>query len=177
MSRRHLLWIPALAALVAAASAFSQTPPSAKAVMHNAAGAELGTLTITPTARGTGITINGSLKPLPPGVHAFHIHMFGKCDAPDFTTAGGHFNPMSKQHGKDNPNGAHAGDLPNFEVVADGVGNISYAAGGLSLGDGTDSLFKAGGTAIVIHANADDYKTDPTGNAGARIACGVIEKK
>ena len=173
MSRRQLLWIPAL---VAAAAAFGQAPQSAKAVMHNAAGAELGTLTITPTTRGTALQINGTLSKLPPGVHALHIHMFGKCDAPDFTTAGGHFNPASKQHGKDNPNGAHAGDLPNFEVLADGTATISYAVPDITLGDGRNSLFQAGGTAIVIHANADDYKTDPTGNAGARIACGVIEK-
>jgi Cu-Zn family superoxide dismutase len=173
MSRRHLLWIPVL---IAAASAFGQAPTRATATMRNAAGAELGTLTITPTTRGTALQINGTISKLPPGVHAFHIHTVGKCDAPDFASAGGHFNPASKQHGKDNPAGAHAGDLPNFEVVADGVGNISYAVPDLTLGDGPNSLFHAGGTAIVIHGNADDYKTDPTGNAGPRIACGVIEK-
>ena len=177
MSRRHLLWIPALVAIGATAAAFAQTPSGAKAVMHNAAGVELGTLTLTPTTRGTAIQINGTLKPLPPGVHAFHIHTVGKCEPPDFTSAGGHLNPGSKQHGKDNPNGPHLGDLPNFEVVADGVGHISYAVPDITLSDGPNSLFHPGGTAIVIHANADDYKTDPTGNAGARIACGVIEKK
>jgi Cu-Zn family superoxide dismutase len=177
MSRRHLLWIPALVASVAAASASGQPQPSAKAVLHHAAGVVLGTLTLTPTVRGTAVQINGTLKPLPPGVHAFHIHTVGKCDPPDFTSAGGHLNPAGKQHGKDNPNGAHLGDLPNFEVVADGVGNISYAVPDITLGDGPNSLFHPGGTALVIHANPDDYKTDPTGNAGARIACGVIEKQ
>jgi Cu-Zn family superoxide dismutase len=173
MSRRHLLWIPAL---IAAASAFGQAPARATATIRNAAGVELGTATITPTVRGTALQINATISKLPPGVHAVHIHTVGKCDAPDFTSAGGHFNPTSKQHGHENPNGAHAGDLPNFEVLANGVGDISFAVPGLSLGDGADSLFHAGGTAIVIHANADDYKTDPTGNAGPRIACGVIEK-
>lgn len=173
MSRRHLLWIPVL---IATTSAFGQAPTRATATMHNAAGDALGTITITPTTRGTALQINGTISKLPPGVHAFHIHTVGKCEAPDFASAGGHLNPASKQHGKDNPNGAHLGDLPNFEVVADGVGHISYAVPDLTLGDGPNSLFHPGGTALVIHANADDYKTDPTGNAGPRIACGVIEK-
>jgi len=173
MSSRYLLWIPAVIATV---SAFSQAPTRATATVRNAAGVELGTAAITPTIRGTALQINATISKLPPGVHAFHIHTVGKCDAPDFASAGGHFNPTSKLHGQENPNGAHAGDLPNFEVLGDGVGHISYAVPGLSLGEGADSLFHAGGTAIVIHGNADDYKTDPTGNAGPRIACGVIEK-
>ena len=113
---------------------------------------------------------------MPPGTHAFHVHTVGTCTAPDFASAGGHFNPAGKQHGKDNPNGHHAGDLPNFEVNANGEGNISYAVPDLTLGAGPNSLFHDGGTALVVHAAADDYKTDPTGSAGARIACGVIEK-
>jgi len=173
MSSRHLLWIPAL---VAAVSGFGQAPQKATAVLKTAAGVEVGTATIAPTTRGTAITINASFSKLPPGVHAIHVHNVGKCEGPDFASAGGHFNPTSKQHGKDNPNGAHAGDLPNFEVAADGTGHISYAVPDMTFGDGPNSIFHPGGTALVIHAAADDYKTDPSGNAGARLACGVIQK-
>jgi len=105
-----------------------------------------------------------------------HIHNVSTCTAPDFTSAGPHFNPGAKQHGSGNPNGPHAGDLPNFEVDAKGVGDVSFAVPDITLGEGPNSLFHAGGTALVIHAAADDNKTDPSGNAGARIACGVIEK-
>jgi Cu-Zn family superoxide dismutase len=91
-------------------------------------------------------------------------------------TAGGHFNPTMKQHGKDNPMGAHAGDLPNFTVDAKGKAKATITAPGVTLADGANSLFHPGGTALMVHAMADDYKTDPTGNAGGRIACGVVEK-
>ena len=173
MARRHLLWIPALV-VAAVAVGFAQAPQKATATLKNAQGVEVGTATIAPTTRGTAVTINASLSKLPPGTHGIHIHTVGKCEAPDFATAGGHFNPASKQHGKDNPNGAHAGDLANFDVAADGTGKISYTVPGVTLADA--SLFHAGGTALVIHASADDYKTDPSGNSGARIACGVIQK-
>ncbi len=173
MPRRHLLWIPAL---LVAICAFAQTPQRATATLKNAEGAEVGTATITPGPGGKGVQINATFSKLPPGTHAIHIHNVGQCEAPAFTSAGGHFNPMSKQHGKDNPMGAHAGDLPNFEVAANGTGKISYTVADVTLGDGANSLFHPGGTALVIHAGADDYKSDPAGNAGARIACGVIQK-
>jgi Cu-Zn family superoxide dismutase len=172
MARRHLLWIPALV-VAAVAIGFAQAPQKATATLKTAQGVEVGTATITPAPNGA-VQITASFSKLPPGTHAIHIHTVGKCEPPDFTSAGGHFNPMSKQHGKDNPNGAHAGDLPNFTVAADGTGKISDAVPGVTLAD--TSLFHAGGTALVIHAAADDYKTDPTGNAGARLACGVIQK-
>lgn len=173
MARRHLLWIPALV-VAAAAVGFAQAPQKATATLKNAQGVEIGTATIAPTTRGTAVTINATFSKLPPGMHAIHLHTVGKCEGPDFASAGGHLNPASKQHGKDNPNGPHAGDLPNFEVAADGTATISYAIPDVTLSD--TSLFHAGGTALVIHASADDYKTDPTGNAGARLACGVIQK-
>lgn len=162
--------------VLTAGAAFAQAPPRATATLKNAQGEEVGTATLAPTQRGTAVTINATFSKLPPGTHAIHVHNVGTCTAPDFTSAGPHFNPGGKQHGTANPNGHHAGDLPNFEVDAKGTGTVSFAVPDMTLGDGPDSLFHSGGTALVIHAAADDNKTDPAGNAGARIACGVIEK-
>lgn len=112
--------------------------------------------------RGVGLTA---------GIHAVHIHTIGTCTGPDFTSAGGHWNPGMKKHGHDNPEGAHMGDMPNMSVVADGTGALKFI-----VKDGTiDALLDSDGAAVVIHAAADDYKTDPTGNAGARLACGVLK--
>jgi Cu-Zn family superoxide dismutase len=169
---RHLLCIPIV---LTAGLAFGQAPGSATATLKNAQGAEVGTATITP-AQGGGVSISATFSKLPPGTHAFHIHTTGTCTPPDFTSAGGHFNPGGKQHGKDNPNGHHAGDLLNFEADAKGDGRISYTVPDVTLDEAPTSLFHSGGTALVVHAAADDYKTDPAGSAGARIACGVIEK-
>jgi Cu-Zn family superoxide dismutase len=161
----------AVPALLFAATAYGQ---SAHADLMDASGKSVGTATITQTSGG--VQIKATLSNLPPGVHAIHIHTVGKCDPPGFTTAGGHFNPENKKHGMDNPDGMHMGDLPNFTVAADGTGQVTALAAHATLGDGDDSLFHTGGTALVIHAMADDYKTDPSGNSGPRIACGVIQK-
>jgi Cu-Zn family superoxide dismutase len=172
MHARTFLVIPAL---LCATAAFGQAAPtSAHADIMDAQGNKVGTAKIA--AAREGVRISVSVEKLPPGTHGIHIHTVGKCEGPAFTTAGGHFNPDAKKHGKDNPDGMHAGDLLNIEVGADGTGNANLRAMNVTLGDGPNSLFHDGGTALVIHATADDYKTDPSGNSGARIACGVIEK-
>lgn len=123
---------------------------------------------------GIHVTVQG--VGLPAGVHAVHVHTTGTCTGPDFTSAGGHWNPEKKQHGHDNPMGQHMGDMPNMTVGADGTGKMDFTIKGAMLKGGTEPLFDTDGAAIVIHATADDYKTDPTGNAGGRVACGVIEE-
>jgi Cu-Zn family superoxide dismutase len=113
---------------------------------------------------------------LTPGVHGIHIHTVGTCEGPDFKTAGGHFNPTNKQHGLENPEGHHMGDMLNLTVAANGKGTFSSTLEGATLaGQNANSLFHEGGTAVVIHEKPDDMKTDPAGNAGARIACGPIQ--
>ena len=112
----------------------------------------------------------------PPGAHAFHIHGVGQCEPPDFKSAGGHFNPGSLHHGFANADGPHAGDLPNLYVPEGGKLEFEVLARGVTLGTGPTSLFGANGSSLVIHQAADDYKTDPAGNAGARLACGVVVK-
>jgi Cu-Zn family superoxide dismutase len=164
----------ALALLFAATLLAQMAPITAHAAMVDAKGNSVGTATLTQSTGGVRIT--ATLTGLTPGTHAIHIHTVGKCEAPAFTTAGMHFNPDNKQHGMKNPMGAHAGDLPNFDVAADGTANVSLLAAHVTLLEGPNSLFHDGGTALVIHANGDDYITDPSGNSGARIACGVIEK-
>jgi superoxide dismutase, Cu-Zn family len=163
-------------AISSAPVAFAQsTPPeSAHADIINAQGQKIGTATLVQT--DTGVRIDLNVSQLPPGVHGFHVHAVAKCEPPAFTTAGAHFNPDMKKHGTENPDGPHAGDLPNIEVAADGTAKASVVDSRVTLGDGPNSLFGVSGTSLVIHEKADDYKTDPAGNSGARIACGVIQK-
>jgi superoxide dismutase, Cu-Zn family len=142
--------------------------------LRNAAGASVGTANMTQVGNVVRIVLDA--KGVTPGLHGVHIHAVGKCDPPDFASAGGHFNPGGKQHGALNSQGSHAGDLPNLNVAADGSGRLETATEQISLGSGTGSLWDADGSALVVHAAPDDFKTDPTGNSGARVACGVITK-
>ena len=152
----------------------AQERKTATAGIQDGKGQSVGQAKFTATTGGVQMSV--TVENLSAGVHAIHIHEAGKCDAPGFTTAGGHFNPANKQHGMQNPAGHHAGDLPNLTVGANGKGTFKATIQDVTLaGDGATSLFHAGGTSVVIHAVADDMKTDPAGNAGARIACGVIQ--
>jgi superoxide dismutase, Cu-Zn family len=121
-----------------------------------------------------GVLVRLDVKGLTPGLHAVHVHTVGKCEAPGFTSAGGHFNPGGKKHGLKSPDGAHAGDLPNMLVAKDGSGRFEALTDAITLKAGSNSVFDADGSALVIHVGVDDYVTDPTGNAGDRAACGLI---
>lgn len=146
----------------------------ARADIKNAEGKTVGTASLRETKDGLLIIVNA--KGLPEGLHAVHIHSIGKCEGPAFTSAGGHFNPLNKKHGLKNPDGPHAGDLPDMYVNKDGVGRYEALLESMTLGSGETSIFDSDGSAIVIHATADDNMTDPAGNSGDRIACGVITK-
>ena len=126
------------------------------------------------TEGDNGVTIAVHLYNMPPGVHALHIHAAASCETPDFKSAKGHFNPYNRKHGLQNPKGAHAGDLPNITIASDGTGAVIVTAPLVTLAAGGNSLFRDGGTAIMIHAGPDDYLSDPAGAAGPRIACGTI---
>src|SRR5213594_1312066 len=158
--------------LIHTASAGAQN--QARADLKDSAGKNIGSAVLSEHRDGVLITVN--VKGLPQGLHAVHVHAVGKCEGPAFTSAGGHFNPLSKKHGLKNSEGPHAGDLPDMYVNKDGVGRYEVLMDNISLGSGETSIFYADGSAVVVHASPDDTTTDPAGNSGDRIACGVITK-
>ena len=184
MTTTFLVSALAASALVSAALAIDGTGPAPDASsgqprpvtvkLVDARSDSIGTATLSPAP--TGVSIALAVKGLSPGEHAIHVHGTARCEGPAFTSAGGHFNPEQKQHGINNPQGPHAGDMPNFTVDSTGRSSATVVAPGVTLGDDPRSVFTGGGTALVIHEKADDMKSDPAGNAGARVACGVITK-
>ena len=175
--KRNLLIFGLVLAMAGLSSAESvvKTHPQAKATLINAERKEVGTATFEDVPGG--IKIDLQVSGLSAGPHALHIHSVGLCEPPDFKSAGPHFNPAHKQHGKQNPEGPHAGDLADLIVRPDGTGDYDALVPGITVfGEGENSLFHPGGTSLVIHASPDDNKTDPAGNAGARIACGIITR-
>jgi Cu-Zn family superoxide dismutase len=143
--------------------------PGAQAKLYDATGREAGFIMFT--LKGDDLVGALNVNGISPGPHGIHIHAVGKCEAPGFTTAGGHLNPGMKQHGLENPMGSHQGDLPEVIVAADGTGHATFPAHTTLA-----AMFDADGAAFVVHAAADDNKTDPSGNSGARILCGVLEQ-
>lgn len=149
-----------------------RTPPTVTAELKDASGKNVGTAVATQVGKTINVRVNG--MGLPPGPHGIHVHMVGECTAPDFASAGAHWNPTERQHGRNNPAGRHKGDLPNIVAGQGGLGSINYIIEDASVSDGPNALMDADGASIVIHAAEDDYATDPSGNSGDRIACGVF---
>jgi len=177
-SRSMLAAVALLASAAVACKPKVQTGspmPSGSATLRNAQGTVVGTLNLTQSA--TGVRFTGALNGLAAGTHGIHLHAVGRCDAPDFASAGGHYNPAAAHHGLENPAGPHAGDFPNIVVGANGSVTVDLTNPRVTLdANPAGGLFDTDGTAVVVHAGQDDQKNDPSGNSGARIACGVIQR-
>src|SRR2546423_13721264 len=174
--RRALLPVFVLALMGTActtAMRMRKAAAGAEAVMYSSSGAAVGTAQLWQDANGT-VNVEISSLTLPAGTHGIHFHDVVKCEGPAFSTAGGHYNPMGMEHGLQNPKGPHAGDNPNIVIAASGVGRVSFTTNRVTLTPGPTTLFDADGSALIIHANADDQVTNPSGNSGGRIACGVV---
>lgn len=176
MKKQFIVWLAAIsmAACFLSYATAQQKKNSVTVELKNGQGESVGTATLTPINSKGGVRIKLDVKNLTPGQHGIHFHMVAKCEGPDFQTAGGHFNPDNKKHGLKNPEGPHAGDMLNFTVSQNGMSHATITDTRVNLGSGNNSLYANGGTALVIHEKADDMKTDPSGNSGGRIACGVI---
>lgn len=144
----------------------------ARAAIADAEGQPRGDATATEVEGGVRVTL--AVMNMPAGEYGYHVHAVGRCDAPSFESAGPHWNPTGAQHGTENDAGPHMGDLPNLTVGADGTGRLEATIQGATLGAGANSMMDSDGTSILIHERADDYRTDPAGDSGARIACGVL---
>jgi Cu-Zn family superoxide dismutase len=165
----------ALCGACASASRMGNAVSRATAIMYDINGSAVGTAQLWQDPNGL-VNVEIASLALPAGTHGIHFHEVGRCEggATAFSTAGGHYNPLGKQHGLSNPAGPHAGDAPNVVIPAGGVGRVSFTSDRVTLTPGTISLFDADGSSIVVHANADDQMSQPSGNSGARIACGVV---
>ncbi len=166
--------LSAIALALSGCTSIGQIPTAklASGTLRSVGGAPAGTVVLV--AAGDQVTINVTVIGLPRGSHGLHLHMVGSCAAPGFTTAGGHLNPHGLQHGTANPAGSHLGDLPNLVADSYGTGTVTAILRD-SRAAVAAALFDADGTTIVVHANPDDNQTDPSGNSGARIACGVLQ--
>lgn len=158
----------ALAPMIGACASAGDPPYARQFALVGTAGQSLGTVSAWETAGALSLRVQAT--GVPHGLHGIHVHAVGRCDGPEFTSAGGHWNPAARKHGLNNPQGPHAGDLPNLSVAANGVVNEAVVLSGASLA----GLADADGSALVVHATADDHVSDPSGNSGARIACAIL---